>query len=163
MPGSVDPDPCVVELRPVPVVDPLMRKLGRHEDFVLVWPSKANRAIIDEAFSSRRPIDIVHTQGDLGVAIAGVKAARRHGIPVVQTKHTRYDTYFEQATPAPLFLAISVSQVQKRHLAQEFHLTPEKESLASRLAWRFMVRTRKPWTTRSHRRGILRSHWPDAG
>ncbi len=139
MPGSVDRDPCVVELRPVPVVDPLMRKLGRNEDFVLVWPSKANHAIIDEAFRSRGPIDIVHTQGDLGVAIAGVQAARRHGIPVVQTKHTRYDTYFAQATPAPLFLAILVSQVQKRHLAQAFHLTPAKESAASRLAWRFMV------------------------
>lgn len=139
MPGSVDRDPCVVELRPVPVLDPLMRKLGRHEDFVLVWPSKANRAIIDEAFGSRGPIDIVHTQGDLGVAIAGVEAARRHGIPVVQTKHTRYDTYFEQATPAPLFLAVLVSQVQKRYLTTEVQLTPEKESAASRLAWRFMV------------------------
>ncbi|OBI28368.1 glycosyltransferase [Mycobacterium sp. E2238] len=139
MPGAADPDPCVVELKPVPVIDPIMRKLGRHEDYVLVWPSKANRAIIDEAFADRGPIDIVHTQGDLGVAIAGVEAARRHGIPVVQTKHTRYDTYFEQATPAPLFLAILVSQVQKRYLAQEFHLTPEKESVASRLAWRFMV------------------------
>ncbi|UXA08584.1 glycosyltransferase [Mycobacterium sp. SMC-2] len=139
MPGSVDPDPCVVELRPVPVVDPLMRKLGRHEDFVLVWPSRSNRAIIDEAFATRGPVDIVHTQGDLGVAIAGVEAARRHGIPVVQTKHTRYDTYFEQATPAPLFLALLVSQVQKRYLAQDFQLIPEKESAAARLAWQFMV------------------------
>ncbi len=101
MPGSVDPDPCVVELRPVPVIDPLVRALGRHEDFVLVWPSKTNRAIIDEVFGSRGPIDIVHTHGDLGVAIAGVDAARRHGVPVVQTKHTRYDVYFEQAPRPP--------------------------------------------------------------
>ena len=139
MPGSVDPDPCVVELRPVPVIDPLIRTLGRHEDFVLVWPSKTNRVIIDEAFGSRGPIDIVHTHGDLGVAIAGVDAARRHGVPVVQTKHTRYDVYFEQATPAPLALAMLVGQGQKRYIAQEFELTPEKESAASRLAWRFMV------------------------
>ena len=72
---TVDPDPCVVELRPVPVVAPLMRKLGRHDDFMFVWPSKTNRAIIDEAFGVRKPVDIVHTQGDLGVAIAGVEAA----------------------------------------------------------------------------------------
>ena len=103
---TVDPDPCVVELRPVPVVASLMRKLGRHDDFMFVWPSKANRALIDEAFCVREPIDIVHTQGDLGVAIAGVEAARRHGLPVVQTKHTRYDVYFEQATPTPLPLAL---------------------------------------------------------
>lgn len=139
LPGSVDPDPAVVELRPVPILDPLIRRLGRHEDFVFVLPSKTNSAIIDEAFGSRGPIDIVHTQGDLGVATAGVQAARRHRIPVVQTKHTRYDVYFEQATPAPLFLAILVSQVQKRHLSQNVHLTREKESAASRLAWRFMV------------------------
>lgn len=139
LPGSVDPDPRVVELRPVPVVDPLMRKLGRNDDFVLVWPSKANRAIIDQAFGTRGPIDIVHTHGDLGVAIAGVAAARRHGIPVVQTKHTRYDVYFEQATPAPLPLATLVSRAQRHYLPQEFHLTREEESAASRLAWRFMV------------------------
>ena len=72
MPGSVDPDPSVVELRPVPVVDPLMRKLGRHEDFVLVWPSKANRAIIDEAFSSRGPTNDERIKPDVAVlAISG--------------------------------------------------------------------------------------------
>lgn len=139
LPGKVDPDPGVVELKPVPVIAPLITKLGRHEDFVFVWPSKTNSAIIDEAFRTREPIDIVHTQGDLGVAIAGVAAARRHGIPVVQTKHTRFDVYFEQATPTPLVLAILISQMQQRHLSRDFRLVPRKESAASRLAWRFMV------------------------
>lgn len=139
LPHAVDPDPCVVELRAVPVVDPVIRRLGRHEDFVFVWPSKVNAAIIDAAFVARGPVDVVHTQGDLGVAIAGAEAARRHGIPVVQTKHTRFDVYFEQATPAPLFLAILISQMQKRHLSRDFRLTRRKESAASRLAWRFMV------------------------
>ncbi|WP_407685637.1 glycosyltransferase [Mycobacterium sp. HUMS_1102779] len=139
LPHAVDPDPGVVELRAVPVLDPLIRRLGRHEDFVFVWPSKANAAIIDEAFRTRGPVDVVHTQGDLGVAIAGAEAARRQAIPVVQTKHTRFDVYFEQATPAPLFLAILISQMQKRHLSRDFRLTPRKESAASRLAWRFMV------------------------
>ncbi len=136
---TVDPDPCVVELRPVPVVAPLMRKLGRHEDFMFVWPSKANRAIIDEAFGVREPIDVVHTQGDLGVAIAGVEAARRHGLPVVQTKHTRYDVYFEQASATPLPLALLFGFMQKRHLSAEFKLVRVKETAASRLAWRVMV------------------------
>ena len=136
---TVDPDPCVVELRPVPVVAPLMRKLGRHDDFMFVWPSKTNRAIIDGAFGVREPIDVVHTQGDLGVAIAGVEAARRHGLPVVQTKHTRYDVYFEQATATPLPLALLFGVMQKRHLPAEFELVRVKESAASRLAWRFMV------------------------
>lgn len=85
--------------------------LGRYDDYVFVWPSRANRTLIDEAFLARDPIDIVHTQGDLGVAIAGVEAARRHGIPVVQTKHTRYDAYFEQASAAPLLLALIVSRM----------------------------------------------------
>lgn len=139
LPNTVDPDPCVVELKPVPLIAPLMRKLGRHDDFVFVWPSKANHAIIDEAFHAGEPIDVVHTQGDLGVAIAGVEAARRHGIPVVQTKHTRFDVYFQQATATPLPLALLFGEMQKRHLSREFDLIPVKESAASRLAWRLMV------------------------
>lgn len=139
MAHTVDPDPCVVELKPVPVVAPLMRKLGRHDDFMFVWPSKTNRALIDEAFRVREPIDVVHTQGDLGVAIAGVEAARRHGLPVVQTKHTRFDVYFDQATATPLPLALLFGAMQKRHLSREFDLVRVKESAASRLAWRLMV------------------------
>ncbi|RAU98814.1 glycosyl transferase [Mycobacterium colombiense] len=139
MAHSVDRDPGVVELKPVPLIAPLMRQLGRHDDFVFVWPSRTNRAIIDAAFRSRAPIDIVHTQGDLGVAIAGVAAARRHGVPVVQTKHTRFDVYFEQATATPLPLALLFAQMQKRHISPDFTLTPAKETAASRLAWRLMV------------------------
>ncbi|WP_156689748.1 glycosyltransferase [Mycobacterium sp. Marseille-P9652] len=139
LPKAVDRDPCVVELKPVPVVAPLLRRLGRHDDFMFVWPSKVNRAIIDGAFTAGEPIDVVHTHGDLGVAIAGVAAARRHGVPVVQTKHTRFDVYFEQATATPLPLAVLFAQMQKRYLSREFTLTPAKEGMASRLAWRLMV------------------------
>ena len=135
-----DPDPCVVELKPVPVIAELARTLGRYDDFVFVWPSASNAAIIDEAFRTRGPFDIVHTQGDLGVAVAGAEAARRHGIPVVQTKHTRYDAYFEQATPAPLVLAAVVSRMQKPHLAGDSAYIPAAdEGTAARVAWRFMV------------------------
>ncbi len=134
-----DPDPCVVELKPVPVIAQLARTLGRYDDFVLVWPSRANGAIIDEAFRTRGPFDIVHAQGDLGVAVAGVEAARRQGIPVVQTKHSRYDAYFEQSTPVPLLLAAIVSRMQKPDCAGEFTYTPAEEGTAARMAWRFMV------------------------
>ena len=133
------PDPGVVELKPVPVLARLARIAGGYDEFVFVWPSRANRALIDAAFAAREPIDIVHTQGDLGVAIAGMEAARRHGIPVVQTKHTRYDAYFEQATPAPLLLAMVVSRMQKPDLAREFTFVTAKAHAAARLPWRFMV------------------------
>lgn len=136
---SPDPDPSVVELKPVPVLDWLARKLGRYDDYVFVWPSGANRALIDAAFLARGPIDIVHTQGDLGVAVAGMEAARRHGIPVVQTKHTRYDAYFEQSTPAALFLATVVSKMQKPRFARGLSFVTRDESSVSRLTWQFMV------------------------
>jgi len=132
-------DPCVVELKPVPVIARLARILSRYDDYVFVWPSRANRALIDAAFLAGEPIDIVHTQGDLGVAIAGMEAARRHGIPVVQTKHTRYDAYFDQAASAPLLLALIVSRMQKPYFASEFTFAPVEESAAARLAWRLMV------------------------
>jgi glycosyltransferase involved in cell wall biosynthesis len=134
-----DPDPGLVELRPVPVLARLACALSKYDDFVFVWPSRANAAVIDAAFSARGHIDIVHIHGDLGVALAGADAARRHGIPVVQTKHSRFDAYFAQATPAPLFLASVVSRMQKRHHRAKFTFTRRRESVASRIAWRFMV------------------------
>ncbi len=137
--GTPDPDTNVVELKPVPVMARLLRVLGRSDDYVFVWPSSANRELIDEAFVAREPIDIVHAQGDLGVAIAGIEAARRHGIPIVQTKHTRYDAYLQQATPAPLLLAMLFSWMQKPRVATEFRFTPGQESASARLAWRCMV------------------------
>jgi len=136
---SPDPDPSVVELKPVPVLAWLARTLSKYDDYVFVWPSASNRALIDAAFLARGPIDIVHTQGDLGVAVAGMEAARRHGIPVVQTKHSRYDAYFEQSTPAALFLATVVSKMQKPRFARGLAVASRDESAVSRLAWQFMV------------------------
>jgi glycosyltransferase involved in cell wall biosynthesis len=134
-----DPDPDVVELKPVPILDKLARILSKYNDFVFVWPSATNGAVIDEAFATRGPVDVVHVQGDLGVAVAGAQAARRHGIPVVQTKHSRYDAYFDQACAAPVFLAWVVSRMQRREGASAVTLTTRQESAAARLAWRFMV------------------------
>jgi glycosyltransferase involved in cell wall biosynthesis len=57
----------------------------------------------------------------------------------VQTKHTRFDVYFEQATATPLLLAMLFGKMQQRHLSRDFTLLPAKEGLASRLAWRLMV------------------------
>ncbi len=133
------PDPNLVELKPVPVVARLAQILSRYDDFVFVWPSPTNGRLIDAAFASREPVDIVHAQGDLGVAMAGVEAARRHGIPVVQTKHSRYDAYFDQATPAPLLLSIIISRMQKLNVTSELAARNHPESRAARLAWNFMV------------------------
>lgn len=137
---TTERDPAVVELNPVPVMDRLARVLGGYDDFVFVWPSRANAALIDDAFQEREPVDIVHVQGDLGVAVAGVEAARRHGIPVVQTKHSRYDAYFEQATGTPLLLSWVVGRMQKQDPVDQFVFVGERESMSSRLAWRFMAR-----------------------
>ena len=105
----------------------------------------------------------MHTQGDLGVAIAGMEAARRHGIPVVQTKHTRYDAYFEQAASAPLFLATIVSRMQKRHFATEFTFKPAEESTVARLAWRFMVAHAQAVDHQIIPTGTSHSRWPTRG
>lgn len=134
-----DPDPNVVEVKPVPLVAELMRKLGKHDDFTFVWPGAANRELIDREIAARAPIDIIHSQGDLGVCIAGVEAARRNGIPVIQTKHTRYDVYFEKASPNPLLLAWIFSQMQERHLPRDFQLTTVQETAAARRAWQLMM------------------------
>ena len=72
-----------------------------------------DRAALDELFAGVRFDQVIHLAARAGVrpsladpalyqrvnvegTVNVLEAARRHGIPVVQTKHTRYDAYFER-------------------------------------------------------------------
>lgn len=83
----------VVELEAVPVAV---------NGFPMVLPSKRNARRIDDAFAARGPVDVVHTHTTYGVAIAGMKAARRHRLPLVHTAQSRDDAFLERTSPRPI-------------------------------------------------------------
>ncbi|MFE3056282.1 cytochrome P450 [Nocardia sp. NPDC059239] len=126
-PGAA-PDPDVVALQPLPV--PAVN------GFAVVAPTRRNAALIDAEFAARGPIDVVHTQSTYGVAIAGMKAARRHRIPLVHTAQSRDDAFIEHTSPAPYATALALRGLHGRWVPHEHHMPHRAgESAAARHAW----------------------------
>ncbi|MFG1792398.1 cytochrome P450 [Nocardia sp. NPDC049149] len=107
--------------------------------FAMVLPTPANARLIDAVFAERGPIDVVHTQTTYGVAIAGLRAARRHGIPVVHTVHSRDDVFIAHTSPAPYVSALSMRALHGRFVSHRGRMPRTDESRAARHAWRTMV------------------------
>ena len=131
LPGTAAvPDADVIELAPLAgaVVN----------GFPMVLPTARNAALIDAAFAARGPIDVVHTQTTYGVAIAGMKAARRHRIPLIHTAQSRDDAFIEHTSPAPYLSALALRTLHGRFV--EHPAMPHRpESRAARHAWHTMV------------------------
>ncbi|TQM25604.1 cytochrome P450 [Nocardia bhagyanarayanae] len=130
-PESTEPDPDLVVLSALTGV--------RVNGFAMVLPTPDNARRIDAAFADRGPIDIVHVQTTYGVAIAGLRAARRHGIPVVQTVHSRDDAFIQHTSPAPYLSALAVRLLHGRFVPHRKSLSHNGESRAARQAWHTMV------------------------
>ncbi|MFB8277066.1 cytochrome P450 [Nocardia colli] len=107
--------------------------------FAMVLPTPANNRSIDAVFAERGPIDVVHTQTTYGVAIAGLRAARRHGIPVVHTVHSRDDVFIANTSPVPYLSALTMRALHGRFVSHRGEMPRNNESRAARHAWRTMV------------------------
>lgn len=116
----------VVELEAVPVAV---------NGFPMVLPSKRNARRIDDAFAGRGPVDVVHTHTTYGVAIAGMKAARRHRLPLVHTAQSRDDAFIEHTSPAPYPAALALRALHGRFVPHRHHMPHRAESRAARHAW----------------------------
>ncbi|UGT61222.1 cytochrome P450 [Nocardia asteroides] len=130
-PESTEPDPELVVLSPV-------RALSVN-GFAAVLPTRANARLIDAVFAERGPVDIVHTQTTYGVAVAGVKAARRHGIPLVQTIHSRDDVFIQHTSPAPYPAALVMRALHNSVLPHRGRMPRNPEPRAARHAWHTMI------------------------
>ncbi|PXX60192.1 cytochrome P450 [Nocardia tenerifensis] len=107
--------------------------------FAMVLPTPANNRLIDAAFAERGPIDVVHTQTTYGVAISGLRAARRHGLPVVHTVHSRDDVFIANTSPVPYLSALTMRVLHGRFVSHRAPMPRNDESRAARHAWRTMV------------------------
>ncbi len=132
LPGAAaEPDDDVVELAPLAgaVVN----------GFPMVLPTARNAALIDAAFAARGPIDIVHTHTTYGVAISGMKAARRHRIPLIHTAQSRDDAFIENTAPAPYLSALALRTLHGRFVDHPADRPRRPESRAARHAWHTIV------------------------
>ncbi|MBF6212032.1 cytochrome P450 [Nocardia puris] len=107
--------------------------------FAAVLPTAENNKRIDAAFAVRGPVDVVHLHTTYGVAVAGLRAARRHGIPVVQTVHSRDDAFIQHTSPTPYLSALTMRALHGRFVPHGDPLPPLPESRAAHHAWRTMV------------------------
>ncbi|MFE9320184.1 cytochrome P450 [Nocardia sp. NPDC052278] len=103
--------------------------------FPVVLPTKHNAELIDAAFAAHGPIDLVHTHTTYGVAIAGMKAARRHRIPLIHTAQSRDDAFIENTSPAPYPAALALRALHSRFVPHDQHMPHRAESRAARHAW----------------------------
>lgn len=124
--AAPDPDIVVLQGLSLPAVN----------GFEVVGPTRGNAALIDAAFAARGPFDIVHTHTTYGVAIAGMKAARRHRIPLVHTAQSRDDAFIEHTVPTPYPVALALRLLHGRFVSHRHHMPHlAGESTAARHAW----------------------------
>ncbi|MEV0760589.1 cytochrome P450 [Nocardia sp. NPDC050435] len=130
-PESTEPDPGVVVLSAVAGL--------QVNGFAVVGPTRANARAIDAAIAERGPIDVVHLHTTYGVAVAGLRAGRRHGVPVVQTMHSRDDVFLAHTSPVPYLSALLLRAAHGRFVPHRGGLPRSAESRAARHAWHTMV------------------------
>ncbi|WP_019200624.1 cytochrome P450 [Tsukamurella sp. 1534] len=123
-------DPGTVELRPV---------LGLQVNgFPAVLPSRANTRIVDEALAGHG-CDVVHVHTTYGVGAIGAKHAARHGIPLVQTMHSRDDRFLEANSPNPAASALALRLLHSAFVPHREGIPEVDESAAAHNAWRVMI------------------------
>ncbi|UGT45234.1 cytochrome P450 [Nocardia yamanashiensis] len=103
--------------------------------FEVVAPNRRNAELIDSVFAARGPVDVVHTHTTYGAAICGMKAARRHGIPLVHTAQSRDDAFIAANSPAPYLVALVMRALHGRYVPHAHHMPRVEESRAARHAW----------------------------
>ncbi len=125
------PDRDTVELEALPI--------SMSNGLPVVLPTRANQRRIDSAFTERGPIDVVHALTTYGGGISGARAARRHGLPIVQTMQSRDETVIEKYSPAPLLSALTMRLVHGWFVPMRRQPAHHGDGRIARLAWRPLV------------------------
>ncbi|MGW5522168.1 cytochrome P450 [Gordonia sp. NPDC003950] len=102
--------------------------------FPAVFPTRSVAGLIDEQFTRRGPVDLVHVHTTYGVGAAGVRAARRHHLPLVQTMHSRDDAFVELTSPAPLPTALAMRILHRAAISQRGREEPSDAVPGARAA-----------------------------
>lgn len=128
--GETPRDASIITLPAVPFIRP--------NGFPLVAPSKGNALFIEDMLKKRSPIDIVHVQTNMGVGMLGVRYAKKHGIPLVQTMHGR-DDVFAGTYPLPRLTTTLQRYVHRWYIPHAYPVERLTDTPTAYNAWRIMV------------------------
>ncbi|WP_341974602.1 glycosyltransferase [Microbacterium sp. LWO13-1.2] len=90
-----------------------------------------------------RGIELVHVHSEMFAALAGFRAAKDLGIPIVQTMHGRVDVYTRSVLPVPAVTTALLAALHRRQLSHgEVRIGADTSYTQTRMArriWRLMV------------------------
>jgi glycosyltransferase involved in cell wall biosynthesis len=105
-----DPDFIDLPSWPIPTV----------AEYTWLWPRQTHLTAIDDALTTRPPVDVVHVQSDFWGAAFGYRFAAQHDIPLVHTFHNRLDVGVDAAFPFPGLLYAILGLWQRWSLGGRF-------------------------------------------
>lgn len=127
-------DPSIVAL-------PISRAF-RPDGYPFAWPPRDAAALMRREFAERR-IDVAHTHSEMFAALAGVRAARDLGLPIVHTMHGRVDVYTTSVLPLPRVTVPLLAALHARHISHRgLRVRPDSPytaTPAARSMWRLML------------------------
>jgi len=130
-PAHFAPHAATIIVPPVPVARPNV--------FPMAYPSRRNEKLIEQGLAARPPIDLVHVQTNLGIGVMGVRYAKRHKLPLVQTMHGRDDVFAERTYALPYLTTLVAKWVHRYHVPHAQSVPDISESKTARNAWQVMV------------------------
>ena len=116
--------------------------ITRDREYGVSWPGKRSDRVLDEALAERvaagaPPVDLVHIQGDFWGAMIGLRAARRHDLPVMMTMHNNVEVGTRAVSPLLAPVAFAVLRLWRRLAVGP---APRGAGLArARGAWRYLA------------------------
>ncbi|MFI9411148.1 glycosyltransferase [Nocardia gamkensis] len=129
-PDPVPPDPGIVVLATTAGL--------AVNGYPVALPTRRNARLVDAVFAERG-FDVVHAQTTYGAGIAGLRAARRHGLPAVQSMHSRDDSFIERNSPFPYLAALTMRVLHGSFVGLRGTMPKSAESRTARHAWRPLV------------------------
>ncbi len=120
------------------------RPITRDREYGITWPGRSSDRALDRQLAARvragaPPVDLVHIQGDFWGALIGLRAARRHGLPVMFTMHNNVDEGTRAVTPlAPL--AFAALRIWRKFFAPRMpHKIARDRSPGTSGAWKYLA------------------------
>lgn len=111
------------------------------DGYPFTWPPRAAETVLRQELLAHR-IEIVHVHTEMFAALAGFRAARGLGLPLVQTMHGRIDVYTRSVLPLPSVTTALLAWMHRRLLPHESlsgQTTPYARTRMARRMWRLMV------------------------
>ncbi len=112
------------------------------DGYPFTWTPSAASHLIRQELRTRR-IEVVHVHSEMFAALAGFRAAKDLGIPIVQTMHGRIDVYTRSVLPAPAITTVLLAGMHRRLLShRNVQIKPDAPYARTRTArrmWRLMV------------------------